>query len=416
MVRERIVAVIGTGVMGSAVALELSKKDNFTVIGLERNLHSVRGENQSSRNSGVIHAGIYYDPELMPIKAEFCVRGNKELYAFGERHGVPVKRVGKYVVAKKEEEIPYLEEILKIARRNGVPNVELVTRDQMREYEPNIDGIAALSVPSSGIVEPTSLVAVMQRLAEGNGAYFVGRQELIGIELQPDGTYTLHVNNRRETEISEGIHAVVNCAGLYAGDIARMINPESHYEIIPMRGESAQFSTRADPRLLVTRNIYPAPFGFWLADAPDYGAEKGDPARVDIETYKKLLTEGRIERTVGVHLTPTFGEGNNVSDIVSIGPAKNPGYRREDLRTGLKEPAVYHAEAVRLLPSLRRTHVTLYQAGNMAKLLGSCDWVTEPDCHNETFWNVLGFDSPGLTAALPYGAHVAQKVIRSLQQ
>ena len=67
MVRERIVAVIGTGVMGSAVALELSKKDNFTVIGLERNLHSVRGENQSSRNSGVIHAGIYYDPDLMPI-------------------------------------------------------------------------------------------------------------------------------------------------------------------------------------------------------------------------------------------------------------------------------------------------------------------------------------------------------------
>ena len=416
MTVERTIVVIGTGVLGSAVALELSKQEQVTVMGLERNTHTVRGENQSSRNSGVIHAGIYYDPEIMPVKAEFCVRGSTALYTFGTKYDVPVMRTGKFVVAKTKKEVAYLEDLLRTAMLNSVPDVRMVTGEYMRGHEPHVDGIAALSVPSSGIVEPTQLVATIQRLAENNGAYFLGGQEVVGIETKEDGTYTLHINNQGETEVCGGIHAIVNCAGLYAGDIARMVNPESSYEIIPIRGESAQFSTRADPQLLVTRNIYPAPFGFWLADAPDYESQKGDPARVDIDTYRKLLAEGRIERTVGVHLTPTFGEGNKLSDIVSIGPAKNPGYDREDLRTGLKEPGVYHAEAVRLLPALRNEQVTLYQAGNMVKLVGSCDWVVESDPLHETFWNVLGFDSPGLTAALPYGAHIAQKVIRSLQE
>ena len=119
------ITIIGGGVCGCAVAYELSKLPLGDIALLERN-PKIRGENQSSRNSGVIHAGIYYSRDKEPMKARFCVEGNRLLYEFCEEYGIPHKRTGKLVVATNPMEEEYLEDTLRIAQENGVPGVERI--------------------------------------------------------------------------------------------------------------------------------------------------------------------------------------------------------------------------------------------------------------------------------------------------
>lgn len=412
--QERTIAVIGTGVVGSSAAYHLSQNSHYTVLALDKNNHTVRGENQSSRNSGVNHAGVYYDPEIMPIKAKYCVLGNAKLYTFGRQHGVRVKRTGKYVVASEEYEIPYLEEVLRVARLNDVQGVEMVSRSVLQENEPNVEGVAAVWVPTSGIVEPTELVYHLQRLAANNGAHFQGNHELLGIEQKIDGTYILRVNVRGTTQEYEEIHAVVNCAGVYADHVARMMNPESTCEVIAIRGESAMVNAYKSQILRVGRNIYPAPLGFWLQNIPRIGARKGEPARVPFGEYKKLLEQGIVERTVGKHFTPQFGRGDELSDMISFGPYHVLNIEKENTSKDLKAPEEYFSDGKKLLPGLREEDLGLYQAGNLVKLTGTSEWLIEHDPRSHTFWNVLGIDSPGLTASLPLGRYIAECVKRSL--
>src|SRR3954453_22474503 len=143
-------AVVGAGVVGLATARELlARRPGLRVAVLER--EPAVAAHQSSHNSGVVHAGIYYRPGS--LKAELAVSGARELYAFCEAHGIPHERCGKVIVATAPCELPALDELERRGRANGVPGLERIGAGQIAEHEPHVRGVAALWSPNTGIVD-----------------------------------------------------------------------------------------------------------------------------------------------------------------------------------------------------------------------------------------------------------------------
>src|SRR3989304_7787297 len=171
------ITIIGGGVIGCVVAYELSRKSNQNIAVIEKN-NQINGENQSSRNSGVIHAGVYYPRNKGPLKAKLCVEGNEMLYRFCVRHNIPHKRTGKLIVSTDTLEEEYLKDTYITAEDNGIPGMEMLDGREVNRFEPNVRAISALYVPTSGIIEPTSLVVKLFRLAESNGVMFLVGNEV----------------------------------------------------------------------------------------------------------------------------------------------------------------------------------------------------------------------------------------------
>ena len=380
---ERIgVAVIGGGVVGCAVALELSR-DRGNVFLFEKNPGITQGENQSSRNSGVIHSGLYYDPETRPLKAALCVEGNRLLYDFCEAHRVPALRTGKLVVAAKESEEEVLDLYLARARENGVPGVERIPGGRVREMEPNVRAASALWVPSAGVVDPVSLVYRLHTLAERQGTSFVTGTEVMGLTPR-DGGVEIRFRYPDGSEGRALASLVVNAAGVEADRVARLIDPASSFELDPVRGESYAFYSHRRPELgLGGRNVYPTPEA--------------------VET-----PHGR-HFTVGVHLTPTFGDLSwppSLGTTVTVGPRLVPASDR-DAWHGTPAPPEQFAERARAyFPGLRTGDLIWHQAGLQARLKGEPDFVIHRDPDLPFAMHLLGIDSPGLTASLALARRV----------
>ena len=177
------ITIIGAGVIGCALAYTLSRDigGSRDIVVIERN-RQVNGENQSSRNSGVIHAGVYYPRSSGPLKARLCVEGNRMLYDFCLRYDIPHKKCGKLIVATDSLEQEYLEDVYRIAKDNGVPGVKIIDKSKIKGLEPNVDGISALYVPTSGIIEATALVNRLHDLAEDSGVIFLTGNNVTGIK------------------------------------------------------------------------------------------------------------------------------------------------------------------------------------------------------------------------------------------
>mgnify|MGYP001587566774 FL=1 len=230
---EVAITIIGGGVVGCALAYELSKSIDDVVL-IESNSR-ICGENQSSRNSGVVHAGIYYDKRKSPLKAELCVHGNKMLYEFGEQHGIPIRNTGKLLVALNSLEEEYLDDVERVAAENNVPGVRFMSIDEARMLEPNISGHSALYVPTSGIVEPTSLVSKLYALAAKQGTIFQLGSKVVKITPQTSSFEVTTLTAGYGITSFES-DMVINAAGLHSDEIARMVNPSFGYEIYPVRG------------------------------------------------------------------------------------------------------------------------------------------------------------------------------------
>src|ERR1700722_942241 len=181
MERANIV-IIGGGVVGCAVAYELASRwpDVFL---LER--APKVGMGASTRNSGVNHSGIYY--EHGSLKARLCVEGNRLTREFCTQHGVPYRQTGKLVVAAKSGEINKLEELAARGRRNGVEGLEVINRAAIHAREPHIAGVAALSVPSAGIISAEDLVKTYARLAIDRGAHILTHARVTSLDARSTG-------------------------------------------------------------------------------------------------------------------------------------------------------------------------------------------------------------------------------------
>lgn len=361
------VVIIGGGVVGCAVAMKVSApyRDVFLLEQMPR-----VGMLTSSRNSGVIHSGLYYPPGS--LKARHCVAGNRLTYEFCAAHGVPHRRTGKLVVAATPEEEKELAPLVEYGRQNGVEGLRLLGSAEIRAREPHVKGLAAIEVPSAGIVASEELVKAYARIAAEQGANVLTRAKVE--QLEPRGDRIVVRSTAGEVEA----RCVVNCAGLFADEVAALAGTQ-RYRIYPVRGEYCELvRAKAD---LVRALVYPLPHPEGLS--------------------------------LGVHLTKTLWGG------VLVGPTARYVEDKNDYEHD-REPIEEFARRVRrLLPEIEADDLVLGYSGIRPKLVppggkGPADFVIERDPGASAIIHLVGIESPGLTAAISIADQVAGMVAETL--
>lgn len=362
------VAVVGAGVIGLAIAAELSKSNSVAVI--ER--HEGYGRENSSHNSGVIHAGIYYPQHW--LKTTLCVEGNRMLYEWAEQNSVRVTKTGKLIIAQSEEERSALEELLVSARENGVPELELLSHGKLMVLEPSIEADSAIYSGSSGVIDQMELMRSLEAAATEHDALMAYVHDVRKIERTGAG-FQLTIRGPDAEAMRLDATTLVNSAGLGADGIAKLvgydldgtprlrqtINKGRYYDIVTPEKASR-------PRHL----IYPLP-----------------PAdRSGLGVHVTLDIDG------GVHLGP---------DTEWIDRNANLDYRSIDDRRD-----EFLASARKYLPWLERDDLMPGQVGYRPKLSGP----DEPPAdfliwHDDGYVHLGGIESPGMTAALAIAKQVA---------
>ena len=376
------IAIIGGGVIGCAIAAELAL--SFEGIFLfEKNPGVTKGENQSSRNSGVIHSGIYYDSESRPEKGRLCVEGNRLLYEFCEAHKVPAIRTGKLLVATSIGEEEILEKYQGMAMANEVPGVKLLPGSEVKAKEPGVAAKSALLVPTAGIIDPVSLVYRLHTIASGRGIHTIADTEVVGLE--PDGDrilLTIRYRDGRFDQITS--KAVINAGGVESDRIVRLLDPESPFELDPIKGESYKFFGHKRPDIMLYHmNVYPTP--------------------------KYVETPHGRHFTVGVHLTPTFQDLSyppSIGSTVTIGPKLAPIRDRDSWCGPVFGPELFVKDVNSFFPGLKTEDLMWHQDGLQARLKGYPDFLIYPDSGYKNMISLLGIDSPGLTSCLAIARRV----------
>jgi len=240
--------IIGGGIVGLATGLALlAARPGATAIVLEK--EATLAAHQTGRNSGVIHAGLYYKPGS--LKARFCARGRALLERFCEEHGVPFERCGKIVVATRAEEVSRLDELERRGGANGLAGVRRIGAEELRSREPNAAGVAALFVPETGIVDYTEVArAYARELAHRGGEVRTGARAT-AIEQRAGRVIVESTAGAVEARV------LVACAGLASDRIARLAGLDVDVAIVPFRGEYWMLSP--ERAHLVKSLIYPVP-------------------------------------------------------------------------------------------------------------------------------------------------------------
>ncbi len=372
------VVIIGGGVVGCALACEIAARteDVFLLEQMPK-----LGMATSTRNSGVVHSGIYYPPGS--LKARLCVSGNVMTKEFCAAHGVPHNNCGKLVVASHESEIADLERLAANGRANGVEGLRMVDRARIHEREPHVSAVAALEVPSTGIVEAEALVKAYARIAVDRGANILNHARVVELKPCADSiAVAIEIGDPADPDSlqRESIEArcVVNAAGLYADEVAAMLG-NTRYKIYPVRGEYAEVN-RARAHL-VNALVYPLPHPGGL--------------------------------TLGVHLTRTMW------GTILVGPSARYVEEKNDYERDRLPVEDFLHSAHTLLPELKLEDLHLAYSGLRPKLVpptghGIADFVITRDPVHSRAIQLVGIESPGLTAALAIARHVAPMVAETL--
>ena len=349
------IAIIGAGVVGLAIAAEVAKGREVYV--LEKN--ETFGQETSSRTSEVIHAGIYYP--LGSLKAKLCVAGNAMLYELCEEHGIGYKKLGKLVVATEDEEIKELEGLLENGQKNGI-SLEFLSKGEVRKLEPKVSAVAAIFSPSTGIVDSYGLMKYFLGVAKDNNAKIVYKAKVVGIEKLTD-KYKVTVEDTAGN-FSFLTRVLINSAGLNSDRIAEVAGidiAKAGYQLHYCKGE--YFSTS---QAVTKRLIYPVP-------KPNEGG-------------------------LGIHIIP------DLQGRIRLGP--NAQYvDKIDYKVDEKWKREFYDSAKKLLPFIEYDDLEPDFAGIRPKLQGPGedfrDFVIrhEHDKGLEGFINLIGIESPGLTAS-----------------
>ena len=247
------ITIIGSGVVGLAIAARVASQGREVYV-LEKN--DTFGREISSRHSGVIHSGIYY-PENS-LKAKMCLAGNRILYELCERYDIGHRRLGKLIVATSDEEAGELQTLLEKGRRNGTQGLRILSKREIKELEPNIEGVAAILSPSTGIIDSHGLMQCFIAKAKEGGAQIAYQTKVVGIEKVADG-YKVAVEDSAGG-FSFLTRILINCAGLHSDKVAELAGIDivkAGYKLYYCKGE--YFSIKSSRRGLVKRLIYPVP-------------------------------------------------------------------------------------------------------------------------------------------------------------
>lgn len=242
------VSVIGAGVVGLAVALEITRRfPQLRLLVLEKEDGVAR--HQSGHNSGVIHSGVYYKPGS--LKARLCVTGAAAMVEFCGQHGIPHKVCGKVIVATTPDELPRLEDLCRRGQTNGLAGLRLIGPEELREFEPHARGIKALYVPATGVTDYALVCEKYAELISAAGGSVLTSAAVTGIKRSENEIVLETVRGAFSTR------ALINCAGLFSDRISRMAGDTPSAQIIPFRGE--YYDLVPERASLVRALIYPVP-------------------------------------------------------------------------------------------------------------------------------------------------------------
>jgi L-2-hydroxyglutarate oxidase len=388
--------VIGGGIVGLATALALLElRPGSTVVVCEKEDGLAR--HQSGHSSGVVHSGIYYEPGS--LKARLCREGAAATKVFAREHGVPVRELGKLLVATDAADAVRLEALVDRAARNDVV-AHRVGRAELAELEPNVAGVAALHVPATASIDYVALCAAMEQVVTAAGG-----------EVRTGVAVTAVVEKAGVVRVSTTggdlvARRVVACAGLQADRVARMAGVQDDVRIVPFRGE---YFRLPDHRADVVRHlVYPVP----------------DPDLPFLGVHLTPMVDGRT--TVGPNAVlglsrEGYRKGSvDLRDVAEI--AGFPGFwhlARTNVRTGAREVAAsvsrrrYLALARRYCPSLELSDLLPEQAGIRAQAVSRRGELLHDFLFRRTArtLHVLNAPSPAATSALPIGREVARRAL-----
>lgn len=390
------VLVIGGGIVGLSTAYAITRAAPGTrVTVLEKEPGPAR--HQTGRNSGVIHSGIYYRPGS--LKARFAVRGAAEMVKFCAEYGIAHAVTGKLIVATEREELPRLHALVQRGRENGIPVRELGL-SQIEEYEPQVRGLAAIHVGTTGVCD---FVGVARQLAHASGADIRYGARVERIDRRPD----LGVAVR--TRAGEVVRArvLVNCAGLHCDEVARLTGDDPEMRIVPFRGEYYELA-RPD---LVRGLVYPVP----------------DPAFPFLGVHLTRGFDGGVH--IGPNAVPALAREGYGWAVVRprevAGTLAWPGswrmarrhwrYGAGELRRSVSK-AAFTTAVRRLLPAVTQDDLVPTAAGVRAQAVLRDGSLVDDFLIKEgpRAVHVLNAPSPAATASLPIGREVAKRALGML--
>ncbi|MFI1075732.1 L-2-hydroxyglutarate oxidase [Streptomyces puniciscabiei] len=392
------VLVVGGGIVGLSTAYAITRAAPGTAVTvLEKEPGPAR--HQTGRNSGVIHSGIYYRPGS--LKARYAVRGAAEMVKFCAEYGIAHAVTGKLIVATEREELPRLHALVQRGRENGIPVRELGSA-QIGEYEPEVRGLAAIHVGTTGVCD---FVGVARQLARASGAEIRYGARVVRVDRRPErGVAVL-------TSGGDVVRArvLVNCAGLHCDEIARLTGDEPEVRIVPFRGEYYEL---ARPEL-VRGLVYPVP----------------DPAFPFLGVHLTRGIDGGVH--IGPNAVPALAREGYGWGVVRprelAGTVAWPGtwaiarrhwrYGAGELHRSLSKGAFLEAVR-RLLPGVDADDLVRAPAGVRAQAVLRDGTLVDDFLIREgsRTVHVLNAPSPAATASLPIGREIGRRVLDMLEK
>ena len=386
--------IVGGGIVGLSTAMALGDRwPAAKILVLEK--EDAWAKHQTGHNSGVIHSGIYYKPNS--FKAKFARAGNRSMQDFCDRHGIAYDMCGKVIVATEPHELPLLENLYQRGLQNEL-DVSKIGSAELKTIEPHVRGLAAIRVPSAGIVDYTQVCETYARVVGERGG-----ELRLNTKVQRLREKTDYI----EIETSVGAFAsrfLVNCAGLHSDRVARLDGVAADLKIVPFRGE--YYELKPEKRGLVKHLIYPVP----------------DPAFPFLGVHYTRMIDGRVE--AGPNAVLAFKrEGYRKTDFNLVDFAETlayQGFRKlaakhwhqgwEEMKRSFSK-AAFVRNLQRLIPEIQSDDLTVAPAGVRAQALRPDGGLVD-DFHiieNKRCVHVCNAPSPAATASLEIGCYVAER-------
>lgn len=376
--------------MGCALARELGRRfGNICVIEKENSI----AFHTSGRNSGVVHSGFNAKPGT--LKASLCVEGSREIRQYCLNREISCEQVGTYVVAVEESQVPILYDLKSRGEKNGVPGIEIIAMEKVREREPNTKGVAALFSPTGAIVDSQALTRMLAYDAQQTGTLITLGQKVTWVEERSNRVFLSTEKDRYETQL------VINCAGLHADRLAHMMGVGGDYTVVPFRGEYFVVDRSGPP--VIRSMVYPVP----------------NPIVPFLGVHLTKTVAGSV--LIGPNAVPAFGReaynraSINFYDLAEVICSKGPWnalIRNRSLMT-VAWNELRHSfsrrhflrEASKLVTGLRLCDLKLgSRAGIRSQLISSNGQLVEDLVVEKTHRSihVLNMVSPGMTSAIPF--------------